>query len=54
MIQNVVSNIPIESQLWTNFRPMAVLRAIGVLVDLQWKLVVFLWGLHFPFNETTT
>jgi hypothetical protein len=27
---------------------------IRVIVDLQWKLVVFLWGLHFPYNETTT
>jgi hypothetical protein len=24
------------------------------LVNLQWKLVVFLWALHFSYNETTT
>jgi hypothetical protein len=30
---------------------MAGLRDIRVLVDLQWKLVVYLRGLHFPFKR---
>jgi hypothetical protein len=25
-----------------------------VLGDMQWKIVVFLRGLHFPYNETIT
>ena len=37
MIPNVVSKIPI-----------VVLWDIRILVDLQWKLIVFLRGLHFP------
>ena len=33
---------------------MADLWDIRVLVDVQWKFVVFLQGPHFPYNETTT
>jgi hypothetical protein len=27
---------------------------LRVLVDLQWKIVVFLRGLRFPYNKTIT
>jgi hypothetical protein len=39
---NIISKLPIE----TNGR----LGDIRIFVDLQWKLIVFLRGLHFPYN----
>ena len=32
----------------SNCRPIVDLWDIRILVDLQWKLIVFLRGLHFP------
>ena len=46
MMLNVVSKD-------TKCRSMASLRDMRVLGDLQWKIVVFLQGLYFPYNETT-
>jgi hypothetical protein len=42
------------NQWRTIWRQVADLWDVRVLVDSQWKLVVFLRGLHFPYNETIT
>jgi hypothetical protein len=42
-----VNGGPIENQ-WQ------VCETWEFLEILQWKIIVFLWGLHFPYNETIT
>jgi hypothetical protein len=38
----------------TIWRQVVDLWEVRILVDFQWKLVVFLQRPHFPYNETTT
>jgi hypothetical protein len=33
---------------------MKPLVEIVLLIDLQWKLIIFILGTPFPFNETTS